>query len=297
MAKSLRQLVYLSIAALAKARDVYEISFYGADGGPIPFETFPLTRTITPNNSVPISKGAYQDGSNWCGTVQKDLSHGTFTSVSGTWTVPTVSVPSDGTSPDAAYYLYQWVGIDGFYWNSSCDALIQGGTGIILYDGQIDMIFVWTEYYPANPVAVSISVSEGDVFTTNVTVTSSTTGIMYVIGNQGYVKTNQNAYNIASTIENETTGEKGVFDIDGTGLGTICGYTAEWINENANYGVEPYAAFTSIDFSNAIAGTDSGNVVELDTSTILYGTNTDGAVLCNATLESSSNLLVTYYAE
>jgi hypothetical protein len=38
----------------------------------------------------------------------------------------------DGTGVDDTYYLYRWVGIDGYYWNDTCDALIQAGTGFVV---------------------------------------------------------------------------------------------------------------------------------------------------------------------
>lgn len=181
MVKLLSLLSTLSLTTLVIATNVYEISVHDINGDPVPFETFSIPSSQIHHNSKTLARRADADseyGGNWCGTVQKNLPSGIFQSVTGTWTVPVVTVPSDGTSPDAPYYLYQWVGIDGYYWDDSCDALIQGGTGFILYEDALYSLFVWTEYYPADPVGVSLDVSEGDVFATTVTTTSTTTGVM-----------------------------------------------------------------------------------------------------------------------
>ncbi len=64
---------------------------------------------------------AAESSGNWCGAAQ--TTSGTFKSVVGSWTVPTLSLRSGQTNRNEPS-IAQWVGIDGF----SNSALIQGGT-------------------------------------------------------------------------------------------------------------------------------------------------------------------------
>lgn len=78
--------------------------------------TISLERTSFANQAT--------ESENWCGAVQEQPSSGQMLTVEGSWTIPSVSIPS-GESSSTEYYLYQWVGIDGV----SCDVILQAGTG------------------------------------------------------------------------------------------------------------------------------------------------------------------------
>ena len=96
--------------------------------------------------------------SNWSGYA---LNCATFTSVSGTWTVPTVE-----HSEKKSRYSATWVGIDGF--NQNDGNLIQAGTeqdwnhGVASYGA-------WWEVLPAYETPItSITVHPGDVMTVSI---------------------------------------------------------------------------------------------------------------------------------
>src|SRR5437762_10961121 len=92
--------------------------------------------------------------SNWSGYA---ASGGTFTSVTATWTVPTVSANSTGA--DAT-----WVGIGGL---SSRD-LLQAGTQAMV-DGSGVTYTSWIEMLPQSSRNVPLSVSAGDSVTVTIT--------------------------------------------------------------------------------------------------------------------------------
>jgi len=98
--------------------------------------------------------------SNWAGYA---VNGGRYTSVSGRWTVPTV------TASGRAGYSAMWVGIDGFD-NAS---LIQAGTEADFYDGTAHYS-AWWEILPASAVTVStLSIRAGDTITVSIARVSS----------------------------------------------------------------------------------------------------------------------------
>jgi hypothetical protein len=94
------------------------------------------------------ASGATVQSSNWCGAA---LTGSGFTSVVGTWTIPTISLRS-GQSAASDPAISQWVGIDGF----SNSALIQGGTLSELVGGRQENV-AWTEMLPAASRDVSLT--------------------------------------------------------------------------------------------------------------------------------------------
>ena len=99
--------------------------------------------------------------SNWSGYA---VSGGTYTSITGSWTVPTVQ-PTVGST-----YSSSWIGIDGFN-NSS---LIQAGTEQDYVNGKA-VYAAWWEILPAPETAIpSITVHPGD--TIKASITRGTTG-------------------------------------------------------------------------------------------------------------------------
>jgi Peptidase A4 family len=114
--------------------------------------------------------------SNWSGYA---VSGGPYTSVTGSWQVPTVSPTSANT------YSSNWLGIDGFN-NSS---LIQTGTEQDWVNG-VARYYAWWEILPAaeTPIPSSaITVSPGDTMTASITqgspwtitITDTTTGASF----------------------------------------------------------------------------------------------------------------------
>jgi hypothetical protein len=111
----------------------------------------------TPSPVAPVAPaGAGQSQSrNWAGYA---ATAGTFTAVSGTWTVPNVSA---GSTPAADA---TWVGIGGV---SSTD-LIQAGTDATVQGGQVSYS-AWVETLPQASQTVPLSVSAGDSVSVSIT--------------------------------------------------------------------------------------------------------------------------------
>ncbi|MDH2902211.1 MAG: G1 family endopeptidase [archaeon] len=108
--------------------------------------------------TCPVISGADSStcSTNWSGYADNA---GPVTNVSGSWTVPTLSCPSSGST-----YVAIWVGIDG-YSSSTVEqtgVLGQCSSGKASYSA-------WYEFYPSASVTISgFSVSPGDNVTANV---------------------------------------------------------------------------------------------------------------------------------
>jgi len=195
------------------------------------------------------------ESSNWCGAA---VTGSGFTSVTGSWTVPTLSLRS-GQSASSEPALAQWVGIDGF----SNSALIQGGTlSEIVSGGQEN--FAWTEMLPASLREVSLTVDTGDKITTTVTMTSTTSGTV--------------------TIENTTRGTSVVGTVSGGSR--LSGTSAEWILEDFESGssLVAFAGFPTSTFTGSAVR--SGTSVSPATATLID--IVQNSELCSATLSGSS---------
>ena len=130
--------------------------------------------------------GASTLSSNWAGWVALPASassHATFTSVSGSWQVPTVSCTIGQTT-----YSAVWVGLGGYRSNSN--ALEQVGVDADCSRGGVAHYDSWYELIPAGPVSIPIAVHAGDDMTGSVTVRANhvtlrlrnlTTGARYSI--------------------------------------------------------------------------------------------------------------------
>jgi len=167
--------------------------------------------------------------SNWAGYVELD---GPFTSVTGTFSVPSLSSGMTGTDRMA-----EWVGIDG---GNGDGSLIQAGlneTPISNNPGQFT-IQPWWEILPATETYIpSVQIQPGD----DVTVT-----IRQFAGT-----------NWAITLSDDTNGESFTTDQTFTGSAT----TAEWIVEalTVNGQIVPLAPYSPVvDFSSlGFAGTSA----------------------------------------
>jgi len=201
------------------------------------------------------ASAATVQSSNWCGA---SVTGTGFTSVIGTWTVPTLSLRS-GQSAASDPSLAQWVGIDGF----SNSALIQGGTLSELVGGRQEN-FAWTEMLPASLREVSLTVNTGDRITTNVTMTSATSGTV--------------------AIENTTRGTSIVGTVSG---GTrLSGTSAEWILEDFESGssLVAFAAFPTSTFTGSAIR--SGASVNPSTATLID--LVQNSELCSATVSGTT---------
>jgi peptidase A4-like protein len=160
---------------------------------------------------------------NWSGYV---ASGGTFTAVSATWTVPTVSA---STSSANARADATWVGIGG----ATTTDLVQAGTQATVENGVVQYS-AWVETLPQPSSDVPLVVKAGDTVT--VSLTRETAGSWSI------------------TIQNATSG--GVYN--GTVAYASSASSAEWIEEAPTAGktVVVLDSFGAVQFTNASAVKD-----------------------------------------
>jgi hypothetical protein len=175
----------------------------------------PQTDTGTPASAAVTASTS----SNWSGY---SATGGSFTSVTGTWTVPTVSALIDGA--DAT-----WVGIGGI--NTS--DLIQAGTQATVSSGGVTYD-AWIEMLPAASKPVSLSVNPGDSVTVSITQKSALEWTIAMKNN-----TTGGAYN--TTVQYRSSNA-----------------SAEWVQEapSVNRGTVPLDDFGTLKFSGAAAVRD-----------------------------------------
>ena len=154
-----------------------------------------------------------------------------FTSVSGTFTVPTVLRPSKKRQMHKLMLSSDWVGIDGF--NNS--ALIQAGIEEVWTGGRNPGPFyqAWWEILPApeTPIDSGVAVSPGNQITVTIT---DVAGPLWMI-----------------TVANDTTG--GTFMTEQAYSGPLS--SAEWIHEAVTFGrsIATLPHDTDVTFSGATA--------------------------------------------
>jgi hypothetical protein len=182
--------------------------------GGAPAPTNPTTPT-TP--SAPTAPGA-QQSSNWAGYT---AAGSTFTSVSGSWTVPTVNAGSlYNVSADAT-----WVGIGGV----NTTDLIQAGTQAIVQGDQVQYS-AWWETLPQSSRTVSLNVSPGDRMSVSIVEQADSTWQITILDNTTGQSFRQNvSYNSSLS-------------------------SAEWIEEAPSTGrsmLIPLDDFGTVSFTNA----------------------------------------------
>ena len=121
---------------------------------------------VVPTTSLPPTTSTDQS-TNWSGYA---ATGGTFTSVSGTWTVP--SVDPGGVNSLAADAT--WIGIGGV----NTTDLIQAGTQATVQGGQIEYS-AWWETLPQASVTVQLDVKAGDNI--NVTIDQQADGTWQIV--------------------------------------------------------------------------------------------------------------------
>jgi Peptidase A4 family len=187
----------------------------------------PTTRVINPGTATAPSvtqpgtpATATSSSSNWSGYV---ASGGTFTSVTGTWTVPTVA-PA-GTGADAT-----WVGIGGLV---SRD-LIQAGTQAMVDGSGTVEYSSWIEMLPQSSRNVPLSVTAGDSVTVTITQKAASDWLITMKNN-----TTGGAYNVTVQYDSSSS-------------------SAEWVQEapSIGRGLVALDQFGTLQFSGAVAVRD-----------------------------------------
>jgi Peptidase A4 family len=151
-------LVIASVAAAASATARSSGHHPGigdaAQSGHVPQPGGPVANIIRPHaaGTGPIS---HATSTNWSGYA---ATGGTYTSVSASWTEPSVSCSSGNQ------YSSFWVGLDG----DGSNSVEQTGSEADC-SGSTPQYYSWYEMYPSAPVNFSGPVSPGDQFTGSVT--------------------------------------------------------------------------------------------------------------------------------
>jgi len=205
-----------------------------------------------------ISEVSYS--SNWAGAVLVGTG---YTSVTGTFTVPTPTTTGSGSA---------WVGIDG---DTCGTAILQTGIdwtksgSSITYDA-------WYEWYPDYAYDFSgITLAAGNTIKVTVTATSKTAG--------------------TAVIENVTTGKTVTHSFSGEGSeGSLCEYNAEWIVEDfdENGSEVTFADFGTVTFTGASA-VKSGTTVGVTGATII-DMEQNSKVLVTCSTSGSSGVTCSY---
>jgi hypothetical protein len=209
MIRSVRRSVVTSASVLLMATSVL-VATPAATAVSAAISNAPLAGTLggpTPS--------ATWSASNWSGYAET----GTFTGVSGTWTVPAVSASSGST------YSSAWIGVDGF----NDDNLIQTGTEQDYYSGSAHYD-AWWEILPAAETEISTSsypVKPGNDMSASIWETSTTTG-----GGGGRHGGGGTEHEWDITISDLTAGWKFSITEGYSGAGT----SAEWIMEAPEVG-------------------------------------------------------------
>ncbi|KAH8693552.1 putative aspergillopepsin-2 precursor [Talaromyces proteolyticus] len=200
--------------------------------------------------------------SNWAGAV---LIGSGYTSVSGTFVVPSVSVPSGGDS-SKQYCAAAWVGIDG---DTCGSAILQTGVNICIQNGAITNT-AWYEWFPAAQEYwdSGISINTGDTVTAVVTADSTSGG--------------------SATVTNESNGQSVSYTFTGQSA-TLCETNAEWIMEDlsAGGGLVPFANFGSSFAITGASATSNGASVDTTGATIM-DISQNNAVLTSTTASGST---------
>lgn len=191
-----------------------------------------------PAHMINASEQTAQASENWAGYVASGQS---FSSVSGSWTEPTVNTNSgDG-------YSAFWVGIGGT--SQQSQALEQVGTSADVQNGQTTY-YAWYELVPNPETQLNLAVHPGDHMTGKVTV---------------------NGDQVTVSLSDQTTGKSVTKTMQDSNVDTS---SAEWIAEapstesqdGSGYQTLPLADFGQVTFTSAsaTAGGHTGPISDPD---------------------------------
>lgn len=223
-----------------------------------------VTKELTTTDSETFAE-VYS--SNWAGAV---LIGSGYTSVTGSFVVPSVTVPAGGDSSQQ-YCAAAWVGIDG---DTCGSAILQTGVNICIQNGQITNT-AWYEWFPAAQEYwdSGISINTGDTVTATITADSLTGG--------------------TATVTNESNGQSVSYSFSGQ-TASLCETNAEWIMEDLSGGggLLNFADFGSdFTFTGATA-VSNGATVDTTGATIM-DISQNNQVLTSTTA-SGSTVVISY---
>ncbi|OAA59191.1 acid proteinase [Niveomyces insectorum RCEF 264] len=205
--------------------------------------------------------------SNWSGAVL--ISTG-FTSVTGTFVVPTPRAPAGGRA-STEYAASAWVGIDG---DTAQNSILQTGVDFYIQNGQASYD-AWYEWFPDFAFTFTgFAISANDTITVTVTASSKSAG--------------------TAVIENVSTGRT-VRHSFSSESNTLEELNAEWIVEDFEEGgsLVPFANFGTVTFTDATAQRNGATVGP--SGSTLIDIKQGSQVLTSASL-SGDDVVVSYTA-
>jgi hypothetical protein len=220
---------------------------------------------------------------NWSGAVVNRPTSEQLVTVTGQWTVPSVSPPAsawNGTGyNDGTYICAVWVGLDG--WNGTTDVLQAGTSSVVTVTrGQVSSTtyFSWIEWFgfPWTPES-GFPVTAGDSILCTVCAPFG--------NNHG-----------TAMFVNQTTGLTANYGIDPPAGVSLSGNVAEWIVEDPSQSsgaLYPFPNYGVTNFQNCHAGSKN---ISLNLNDACPMNLVDGAgnVLSEGVIDSASTLTCTY---
>jgi hypothetical protein len=194
---------------------------------------------------------------NWSGYADSATKAHTFTKVSGSWAVPSVTCSAEDQITS------DWVGLDGF--NSG--TVEQLGTASWCYQGKA-VYYTWYEIYRNGAHQVSTALKPGDKVTASVT----RTGTSY-----------------AFKLTDSTTSGNNISATKTCALATCKDTSAEWISERPSFsiGIAPQAHYNAFKITNG-SQTSSGH-----TGSIGAGPGVNAITMIDATQGYNLNTVST----
>jgi len=201
----------------------------------------------------------------------------TFTSITGTFTVPTITLPRGGNAA-TKYSASIWLGIAN---NRNQDAVLQGGITMVL-QRSVSTFYSWSGWTPGkatNFTTADFAVKSGDSVTITITSTSATEGTV--------------------VLDNVTTGKKVTKTVMAPSSVDPAALTAQSVDVmvegyQVNGGLPDLVDFTRVQFTKIAAGTASGQSLGMTGSGLYEVQTTSGAVLTKTTIPGSDQVLVTF---
>lgn len=222
----------LVIAALQQLPATYGIAVRSltTSNGSYSVSTSSFTTSPSPsnNNGSGASEPTSDTTTNWAGYVSTGES---YSAVSGSWKVPTVTPADDSLSADAT-----WIGIGG----DTSNDLIQIGTQNMVESGQVTTGTFYERLPDTSETVPGVNVNAGDAITASINEVASgewTISISDLTNGESY--TNTVGYDSSES-------------------------SAEWVEEapSSDGGVMPLDNFGTVDFTNG-STTENGNTVSI----------------------------------
>jgi hypothetical protein len=194
----------------------------------------PASAATAPVASFPHYNHARHDDQTWGGYADTGA---TFTSISGSWTVPTLNCSATRNSS-----VSPWLGIDG--WSSSTVEQIGFDQDC---DNGVAGYYPWVEMYPANSIYFTETVKAGDHITASVSVSGTQFTLTEKDTTQGWSKTYHKTGNDELS-------------------------SAEAIVEDLGNGIAPVADFGSVTFTGlTVDGTSFANAGTVNSTDLERG--------------------------